>query len=139
VLRIALHISVFPQGHTRPRFRTVIVQWVSSWRVGFHSSQSLGLLILCVRGFAAGLGVKISIRRLVAVEASAAEAAAWMGQPRLIRCCGQRVPPVSLRSRVGMTKCAIATFEGSTFVGIRTSGVGAILLTAVGWGEIMLV
>jgi hypothetical protein len=38
-----------------------------------------------------------------------------------------------------MTKCAIATFEGSTFVGIAASGVGAILLTAVGSGEIILI
>jgi hypothetical protein len=29
----------------------------------------------------------------------------------------QRIPPVSLRSRVGMTRAAIATFVGSTFVG----------------------
>ena len=33
----------------------------------------------------------------------------------------------------------IATFEGPTFVGIPASGVGAILLTAVGWGEIILI
>ena len=52
---------------------------------------------------------------------------------------GQGIPPVSLRSRVGMTKCAvIATFVGSTFVGIAASVVGAILLTAVGWGEMIL-
>jgi hypothetical protein len=38
-----------------------------------------------------------------------------------------------------MTQCAIATFEGSTFVGIGAFRVGAILLTAVGWGEIILV
>jgi hypothetical protein len=37
-----------------------------------------------------------------------------------------------------MTKFAvIATFVGSTFVGIAVSGVGAILLTAVGSGEII--
>jgi hypothetical protein len=58
---------------------------------------------------------------------------------RLIVPGGQQVPPVSLRSRVGMTKCATATFVGSTFVGMEASGIGAILLTAVGWGEIILV
>jgi|HubBroStandDraft_6_1064221.scaffolds.fasta_scaffold343503_3 hypothetical protein len=46
----------------------------------------------------------------------------------------QRIPPVSLRSRVGMTRGVggLATFVGSTFVCIAASGVGAILLTAVG-------
>jgi hypothetical protein len=38
-----------------------------------------------------------------------------------------------------MTKWAIAAFEGSTFVGIAASGVDAILLTAGGSGEIILV
>jgi hypothetical protein len=39
-----------------------------------------------------------------------------------------------------MIKCAaMGTFEGSTFVGIRASRVGAILLTAAGSGEIILV
>jgi len=34
---------------------------------------------------------------------------------------------------------AMGTFVGSTFVGIAAAGVGAILLTAVGWGEMILV
>jgi hypothetical protein len=34
---------------------------------------------------------------------------------------------------------AMGTFEGSTFVGMPDFRIGAILLTAVGWGEIILV
>ena len=52
---------------------------------------------------------------------------------------GHQILPVSLCSRVGMTQCAIATFEGSTFVGMRAFRIWTILLTVVGWGEIILV
>jgi hypothetical protein len=50
--------------------------------------------------------------------------------------------PVSLRSRVGMTTgvgSVMATFEESTFVGMRASWIGTILLTVMGSGEIILI
>ncbi|MFZ1168150.1 MAG: hypothetical protein WAO04_13230, partial [Candidatus Sulfotelmatobacter sp.] len=64
----------------------------------------------------------------------------------------KQIPPVSVRSRVGMTRgeelglpelrglwAGIPTFVGSTFVGMRAFWIGTILLTAVGWGEMILV
>jgi hypothetical protein len=42
-------------------------------------------------------------------------------------------------ARVGMTMGAMSTFEGSTFVGVRSFWNGTILLTGMGWGEMILV
>jgi hypothetical protein len=54
---------------------------------------------------------------------------------------GQAIPPVSLGSRVGMTRvvgAAMSTFEGSTFVGMGFPGMGLIFLTSIWAGGIIL-
>lgn len=63
---------------------------------------------------------------------SAYDHAARMGHPR------KGMKKVGRRDDKGCG-AAMATFEGSTFVGIRALWIGAILLTAMGGGEIILV
>jgi hypothetical protein len=102
-------------------------------------------------GWFAGFGIEIPMRVAVVSPTSRKGREKWGTHGR---CAAgeQRIPPVSLRSRVGMTRgeelgcpelqglwAAMGTFEGSTFVGMRAFRIGTILLTAMGWGEIILI
>ncbi|SRR5258706_15897069 len=60
--------------------------------------------------------------------------------PHLGAARGQRIPPVSLRSRVGMTRvcgATMSTFVGSTLVGMEFPGMAIIFLTPILVGGII--